>query len=123
MERNGEWFWFSTEWKRTGEDLTSIAGQHFVLDRSPLNVKVLLDHFVFELPPNRATLPKAEPAPKPPSTARPKVIMVVVTRTTPSVELYVLSESGIIGETSTIFKVVEEYGETTFFKLDATHTR
>jgi hypothetical protein len=30
--------------------------------------------------------------------------------------VYVLSESGIIGETSTIFKVVDEYGETAFFK-------
>jgi hypothetical protein len=32
------------------------------------------------------------------------------------VEVYVLSESGIIGETSTIFKVVDEYGKTVFFK-------
>ena len=32
------------------------------------------------------------------------------------VEVFVLSESGIIGETSTIFKVVDEYGETVFFK-------
>ncbi len=32
------------------------------------------------------------------------------------VEVYVLSDSGIIGETSTIFKVVDEYGEMVFFK-------
>ena len=32
------------------------------------------------------------------------------------VEVFVSSDSGIIGDTSTIFKVVNEYGDTVFFK-------
>ena len=60
MGRNGEWFWFSSEWKWTGDDLTNVAGQLFILDKFPLDAKVLLDHFVFELPSNKSYAPKSE---------------------------------------------------------------
>ena len=36
--------------------------------------------------------------------------------TSDDVEVFVSSESGIIGDTSTIFKVVDEYGDTVFLK-------
>lgn len=79
-----EWFWFSTEWKWTGDDLTNVAGQLFILDKSPLGAKVLLDHFCLSCRRTRATPPKAKPASNSPSMARPKTTTVVVTRTTPS---------------------------------------
>lgn len=60
MGRNGEWFWFSSEWKWTGDDLTNVAGQLFILDKFPLDAKVLLDHFVLELPSNKSYAPKSE---------------------------------------------------------------
>ena len=58
MGRYGEWFWFSTVWTWTGEDLTNVYGNLFVLERFPLNAAVLLDHFVFELPSSKSYVPQ-----------------------------------------------------------------
>ena len=54
MGRFSEWFWFSTVWSWTGDDLTNVIGNLFIMDRFPIGAKISLDEFVFELPSSKS---------------------------------------------------------------------
>lgn len=49
-----EWFWFSTTWTWTGDDLTNVIGNLFILDRFPIGAVISMDEFVFELPSSKS---------------------------------------------------------------------
>jgi hypothetical protein len=52
-----EWFWFSTLWTWTGDDLTNVLGGLFIIDRFPIGAKVSLDEFILELPSTKSFAP------------------------------------------------------------------
>ncbi len=51
-----------------------------------------------------------------PATFSDSAVTYQLKESSANVEAFVLSDTGIIGDTSTIFKVVDEFGETVFFK-------
>ncbi len=51
-----------------------------------------------------------------PATFSDSAVSYQLKESSADVEVYVLSDARIIGDTSTIFKVVDEYGETVFLK-------
>ena len=52
--RYSEWFWFSTIWTWTGDDLTNVIGNLFILDRFPTGATISMDEFIFELPSSKS---------------------------------------------------------------------
>lgn len=55
--RYSEWFWFSTIWTWTGDDLTNVLGNLFILDRFPTGAMISMDDFSFELPSSKSFAP------------------------------------------------------------------
>jgi hypothetical protein len=60
MGRYSEWFWMSTLWTWTGDDLTNVVGNLFMIDFFQVNATISLDRFVFELPSSKSYAPQSD---------------------------------------------------------------
>ena len=71
---------------------------------------------VFESVPSRAEVLSLKIGAFDPATFSDSDVSYSLLESSDDVEVFVSSEAGIVGDTSTIFKVVDEYGDAAFFK-------
>lgn len=76
----------------------------------------LLENPAFNSLPSRVAVLSLKVGAYDPATFSDSAVSYHLKESSADVEAFVLSDTGIIGDTSTIFKVVDEYGETVFFK-------